>query len=87
MPLYLVETISTFRIRYVIDCKEAEHAGDTVVCNEAPEFSQKHIGEDIIGIREITYDEFKHMNENLENGENGSPWMGDKLIHIVDYDK
>jgi len=27
------------------------------------------------------------MNENLEKDENGSPWMGDKLIHIVDYDK
>lgn len=87
MPLFLVETISTFRHRYVIDCKEAEHAGDTVVCEEPSEFSQKHIGEDILSIREITYDEFKNMNDNLEKDENGSPWMGDKLIHIVNYDQ
>ncbi len=85
MPIYLVETISTFRIRYVIDCKEAEHAGDTVVCNEAPEFSQKHIGEDILSIREINHEEFHRMNNNLEKDENGSPWMGEKLIHSVVY--
>ena len=30
MPKYLVETISMFRIRYVVECENAEHAKDTV---------------------------------------------------------
>ena len=35
MPKYLVETISMFRIRYVVDCESPEHAKDTVTMNEA----------------------------------------------------
>jgi hypothetical protein len=61
MPLYLVETVSIFRQRYVIDCKSEEHANDTVVFNttggaesEFKEFSQKHVGEEIVSTREIT---------------------------------
>ena len=54
MPKYLVETISMFRIRYVIDCESAEHAKDVVSFNEADEFGQKHIDENIIGCREVT---------------------------------
>ena len=35
MPKYLVETVSIFRIRYVVDTENAEYAQDTVVMNEA----------------------------------------------------
>lgn len=93
MPLYVVETIQTFRHRYVIECDLIEHAYDTVAMNEAEEFSQMYLGENIISGREITRDEFFRMNEALrENGdgthyqpETGSPWMGEKMIHKVDY--
>jgi hypothetical protein len=54
---FLVECVSTFRMRYVVETKEAEWAGDTVVMQEAKEFSQKHIGEDIVSIREVTEQE------------------------------
>ena len=47
MPKYLVETISYFRHRYVIECDSAEHAKDTVTMNEAEEMSQLHIDESI----------------------------------------
>lgn len=57
MPKYLVETISYFRHRYVIDCDSPEHAKDTVTMNEADEFGQLYIGENIIGCREITDEE------------------------------
>lgn len=57
MPKYLVETVSMFRIRYVIECESAEHAKDTVSMNEADEFGQLHIDENIIGCREVTDDE------------------------------
>jgi hypothetical protein len=93
MPLFVVETISQFRTRYIIDCQEADHAEDTVTMNEADEFSQMHLGETILTTREITYEEFTRMNKALEQygdgtkyrPESGSPWMGDQMIHRVDY--
>ena len=96
MPLFVVDAIQMFRTRYVIDCKEAEHAGDTVTMSEADEFSQMDLGERILTTKEITYEEFRKMNRSLEEGhgdgtsfqaETGSPWMGEKMIHVVNYDK
>lgn len=93
MPLYVVETIQTFRHRYIIECENAEHATDTVTMNEADEFSQMYLGENIISSKEITFNEFYKMNADLElygdgvkcQPEVGSPWMGDKMIHKVEY--
>lgn len=93
MPLFVVETISQFRTRYVVECQEAEHAADTVTMEEADEFSQMHLGEIILSTREITYEDFTRMNTTLEQygdgskyrPESGSPWMGDQMIHRVDY--
>jgi len=53
-----------------------------------------HLGETIVATREITLDEFHRMNKSLNgNGdgsrfrpENGSPWMGEKMIHKVNYE-
>ncbi len=96
MPLFVVDAIQMFRIRYVIECKEAEHAGDSVTMNEAEQFSQMNLGERILTTKEITYEEFRRMNKAIEEAhgdgtshqaETGSPWMGEKLIHIVNYDK
>jgi len=95
MPLFVVETINQFRIRYMVECKSAEHAEDTITCGEADEFSQMHLGENIISTREITYTQFGEMNAALElygdgtsyRPESGSPWMGEKMVHKVDYDK
>ena len=93
MPLYVVETINTYRHRYVIESKELDHAYDTVACEEAREFSQMYLGEQIISGREITRDEFHRMNEALEQHgdgtsyqpESGSPWMGEQMIHVIEY--
>lgn len=96
MPLFVVDAIQMFRIRYVIECKEAEHAGDTVTMNEAEQFSQMNLGERILTTKEITYEEFRRMNKAIEDShgdrtphqaEIGSPWMGEKLIHVVNYNK
>lgn len=51
---YLVEAVSTFRMRYVVEQPNAEYAMDTVVCQEAKEFSQEHLGEQIVSAREVT---------------------------------
>jgi len=93
MPLFVVETISTFRHKYVIECEQLEHAFDTVTMEEAAEFSQMHLGEQIVTGREISRKEFNSMNKALEaygdgtkyRPETGSPWMNEKMIHKVDY--
>ncbi len=94
MPLFVVDAIQMFRTRYVIECREAEHAGDTVTMNDAEQFSQMDLGERILTTKEITYEEFRRMNKAMEEGhgdgtqhqaETGSPWMGEKLIHVVNY--
>jgi hypothetical protein len=96
MPLFVVDAIQMFRTRYVIECKEAEHAGDTVTLNQAEQYSQMDLGERILTTKEITYEEFRRMNKAIEEdhgdgtsfqAETGSPWMGEKLIHVVNYDK
>ena len=95
MPLYVVETINTYRHKYVIECKKLEHAFDTVACEEAKEFSQMYLGEQIVTGREITREDFHRMNNALENfgdgtsyqPESGSPWMGEQMICVVNYDR
>ena len=55
----LVECVSSFRMRYMVEVPEgkSEYALDTVTCNDAKEFSQEHIGEQIISHRVLTEDE------------------------------
>jgi hypothetical protein len=57
MPRYLVETISTFRLTYWIEAEEAEHATDSVAMNEVDELTQRHLGETIFNVREISDEE------------------------------
>jgi len=86
MPKYLVEAVSMFRMRYVVDCKNPTDAKDTVSMNEANEFSQAHIDENIISCREISDDEISTMffddNPHLRS------WVPGKaleFVHKVDY--
>ena len=56
----LVDTVLSYRIRYVIELDDNdpnEYALDTVVCNEATEFSQEFIGEHIVSYRQVTEEE------------------------------
>jgi hypothetical protein len=57
--LVMVECISTFRQRYVVEVPKgkSEWALDTVTCQEAKEFSQLHLGETIVSHRVISKDE------------------------------
>jgi bifunctional DNA-binding transcriptional regulator/antitoxin component of YhaV-PrlF toxin-antitoxin module len=62
--LVMVETVSMFRMRYVVEIpknKPNDWALDTVTMEEAVEFSQKHIAEEIISHRVITKEEFLEM--------------------------
>lgn len=55
----LVECVNMFRIRYLVQAPvdHPEYALDTVVCNEAKEFSQKHLEETIVSHRVISEQE------------------------------
>lgn len=62
----LVDTTSTFRVRYMVEVPigtddygkdKADWALDTVTMNEAQEFSQEHIGEQIVSHRVVTKEE------------------------------
>ena len=61
MPKYLVETISMFRMRYVVECESEEDAIDAVTMDGEFEFSQRHIAENIISTMEITDEQIKHL--------------------------
>jgi hypothetical protein len=54
--LVMVETIQTFRQRYVIEVPvgKKDWALDTVTCEQAKEFSQLYLGETIISHRVIS---------------------------------
>lgn len=82
--LVMVECISTFRMRYVVEVPEGkkEWALDTVTCQEAEEFSQEHIGEHIVSHRVIDKAEYLRMFD--EDNAYLSAWPEDvkfKYIH------
>lgn len=92
----LVETISQYRMRYVIEVpdnhNEGEHpctakqwAEDTVTMDEMKEFSQEWIGETILSSREVDREEILRLcNEDNGycNGAHGVPWSDDKKIEV-----
>lgn len=64
----MVDTISQFRMRYVVEvpdnvedgeypCTPEVYAMDMVTCEEAKEFTQHHLGETIVSTREVTLEE------------------------------
>lgn len=92
MKRFAVETISTFRHVYFIECKEAEHAMDTVVMEEAESYFQKHLGEQIVSAREVSNAEMARLiaeteqpTMTLEKLETGD-WIKN-CVHVVDYSK
>jgi len=94
--LFVVDTISSFRMRYVIEADELEHAYDEVLMRSSgdnkdafEEMTQRYLGETVLDGREITKKEFNSMLTQYESDKNelSSYWMGEKLIRVVDYDE
>lgn len=88
--LYLVEVMSTFRMRYVVEALEEEHALDEVVANEHntdfKEFSQQHIGNQIFSSRELSAKGFMDMFD--KDNDYLADWPDVKkiqFINVVDY--
>jgi hypothetical protein len=93
--LYLVETISFFRNRFVVLAKKEEDALDEVAFNtgnvyneEWREFSQKHIDENIISYREITREEYLKLYD--KDNDYLTHWSDDqklKSINVINYEE
>lgn len=83
--LVLVEAISQFRERYVVEVPvgedKVEWALDTVTMDKAQEFSQKWLGETIISHRVVSTDEviklFDEDNDYLKD------WSEDKKLEYI----
>ncbi len=93
---YLVDTIVTFRHKYVVEAKSIEHAYDEVTMKDSgnpddrfDEITQRFLGETISDGREITKNEFDKLLQCLSNDkdEMSSHWLGDNLIRKIDYNR
>ena len=90
--LYLVETVSMFRLRYVVEAKEEEHALEEVILNvngykdDWQEFSQKHIDEVVTSSREISKEEYLEIyNKDNTHAYAWSDEQKFKSINKIDY--
>lgn len=81
--LALVETVSTFRHRYVVEVPEGKlsWAEDTVVSEEAEEFSQKHLEQTIVSSREISVEEMQNLF--VKDNEYLSDWTLEKIYEVA----
>lgn len=92
MNKYLVETVSIFRMRYVVEAKEATHARDEVVISlkdtDFNEFSQNHMDEIISSVREITDEEYlKIFDEDNSYIKDWTDEQKFQFVQKIDYDK
>jgi len=88
--LYLVETVSMFRMRYVIEAREEGHATDEFVMEigkeSFKEFSQVHMDEVIVSTRELSAKDYLELfdkdNEYLKSWDIAEKM---RFINSVDY--
>jgi hypothetical protein len=84
MPKYLVETVSVFRMRYVVEAKNASDARDEVTMNVGDNFhemSQLHLDEMITSTREIDTAEYLRIFD--EDNVYLKDWDEDQKLGLV----
>ena len=77
----LVECVSTFRHRYMVQVPKGkkEWAMDTVVMHEAEEFSQEHLGEQIVSHRVVSEEEALKLCD--EDNDYARAWSDEHKIN------
>ena len=91
MPKYLVETVSVFRMRYVVEAENESHARDEVtmsVGDDFKEFSQLHVDEMITSTREIDTTEYLRLFD--EDNVYLNDWDEDQkldFVNVINYDE
>jgi hypothetical protein len=81
MKLYMIDCVSSHRITYAIRCKNEEYIKDLVTSEYAREFSQEHLGEQIVRVREISDEEYLELF-NKDNDYLAS-WSDDKKKELI----
>ena len=78
----MVECISTFRQRYMVEAPadHPEYALDDVTCETPKEFSQLHIGEQIVSHRVVTQEEAMRICD--EDNDYCRKWNDEKKIEV-----
>lgn len=93
MKTYLVEVISQYLVRYVVEAREESHALDevTIKCElyseDWKEFSQKHIGDTIMSSREVNETEILRVFD--EDNDYLKEWAQEEkltFINKIDYE-
>ena len=86
MALYLVDSISMFRMRYVVDCDSAAEAEslvkDHLTDDQIKEFSQHHIGEPVTGVRKLNT-EAEYLELFDEDNDYLADWPVDKKLNYI----
>lgn len=82
MDWVLVDCVSTFRTRYMVQVPKgkAEWALDTVTMEEAEEFSQEHLGEQISSHRVVSREELLEICD--KDNDYTKSWDDDKKIEV-----
>jgi hypothetical protein len=88
--LYLVETVSMFRMRYVVEAREAGHAEDEFVMeigkDSFKEFSQHHMDEVIVSTRELSATDYMNLfNQDNDYLKSWSDQQKMSMINKIDY--
>ena len=85
--LYLIESVSVFRQRYVVEAKDETDAVDEAIANissyneDWKEFSQQFVGEMISSSREISNEEYIDLY-NKDN-DYAATWSDEKKLKYV----
>jgi len=78
---FAVETISIFKMTYIVEEDNEEYAKDVVTCQHAPEFSQLHLDEIITSSREVDEDEVIRLcdkeNDYLQS------WSREQKLNLI----
>jgi len=82
--LFLVETLSTFRHRYLVEAPTQSLAEKAVTDAAVEEWQQKHLGEEVVKSFPVSRRELKSATYRTDNATDGSPWMPlEHFIHHV----
>lgn len=86
--LVLVDAISTFHIRYVVEVADdaVDQAIEVVKLGKVQdEFSQKHLGETVISQREVSVNEYlETFDKDNDYLKNWTPDQKMRYIHVHD---
>lgn len=83
----LVETISIFRMQYLVQVPKGkkEYALDTVTMNEANEFTQEWVGENLINARVVTTEQALEICDELNDYAKRGQMRKIKVFYTVDW--